>query len=148
MVRIDSTGYSTSSKRGSYSESPIMLGSIGGCELSIPIQESLLRVCVYTYIYICTRVLLSWNVVRATIIHVRCYFNRHRQMGFPCSSSSLPVVNSSFFLFFLFLLSPPSFPSRGNYEESTVSSFLLFASRSKYRHHLHKELNKNHGAVE
>lgn len=110
MVRIDSTGYSTSSKRGSYSESPIMLGSIGGCELSIPIQESLLRVCVYTYIYICTRVLLSWNVVRATIIHVRCYFNRHRQMGFPCSSSSLPVVNSSFFLFFLFLLSPLFLP--------------------------------------
>lgn len=87
-----------------------MLGSIGGCELSIPIQESLLRVCVYTYIYICTRVLLSWNVVRATIIHVRCYFNRHRQMGFPCSSSSLPVVNSSFFLFFLFLLSPLFLP--------------------------------------
>lgn len=114
MVRIDSTGYSTSSKRGSYSESPIMLGSIGGCELSIPIQESLLRVrvCVhiYIYIYICTRVLLSWNVVRATIIHVRCYFNRHRQMGFPCSSSSLPVVNSSFFLFFLFLLSPLFLP--------------------------------------
>lgn len=110
MVRIDSTGYSTSSKRGSYSESPIMLGSIGGCELSIPIQESLLRVYVYTYIYICTRVLLSWNVVRATIIHVRCYFNRHRQMGFPCSSSSLPVVNSSFFLFFLFLFSPLFLP--------------------------------------
>lgn len=52
MVRIDSTGYSTSSKRGLYSESPIMLGSIGGCELSIPIQESLLHVCVCTHIYI------------------------------------------------------------------------------------------------
>lgn len=37
-----------------------MLGSIGGCELSIPIQESLLRVrvCVHIYIYLYTRVVV------------------------------------------------------------------------------------------
>lgn len=87
VVRIDSTGYSTSSKRGSYSESPIMLGSIGDCELSIPIQESLLRVCVYIYLYIrACRCLGTSCVQQSPASTVHCYFNRHRHAspnGFP-----------------------------------------------------------------
>lgn len=111
MVRIDSTGYSTSSKRGSYSESPIMLGSIGGCELSIPIQESLLRVCVYTYIYICTRVCclgtscVQQSSTSAVILIVTAKWVS--RVVRPVYRSLTPPF---FFSFFFFSLLPPFLP--------------------------------------
>lgn len=147
MVRIDSTGYSTSSKRGSYSESPIMLGSIGGCELSIPIQESLLRVCVYTYIYIFVHACcclgtscVQQSSTSAVILIVTAKWVS--RVVRPVYRSLTPPFFFSFFFFSLLF----SFPWKLRRVDGFIIPPLCFAI--KIRRHLHKELNKNHGAVE